>query len=777
MTTATDIDRSSPWHPTACVLCALNCGLEVQTGGADGRQITRVRGDDAHPVSQGYVCEKSQRMNHYQNGADRLQSPMRRKPDGTYEAVGWDVAIREVAERFAAVKSRFGGESILYYGGGGQGNHLGGAYGDATLKALGVQFRSNALAQEKTGEFWVQGKMFGSGNHGDFEHCEVAVFIGKNPWQSHGFARTRVVLNEIHKDPARTLIVIDPRRSETAAIADIHLQLRPGTDAWCLAALAAIVVQEGLAKRDWLAAHTRGLAAIEPTLNAIPVAQFAQVCGVGESLLRTAARRIATAASASVFEDLGLQMTLNSTLSSYLQRLIWVLSGHYGRRGTSNAYVPFLSLAKASRGDLGAGKTRGPRPERRSPVTQSRIIIGLIPCNVIPDEILSDHPKRFRAMLIESGNPAHSLADSQRMREAIRALDFSVVIDVAMTETARQADYVLPAASQFEKAEATFFNMEFPRNVFHLRAPLFQPLPGTLPEAEIHARLLEALGELSERDYRPLRRALKFGRTAFTLAFAWQRARNPRIARYAPVVLYRTLGDMLPPGMASAAVVWGICQIHAAGNRKTLAQAGFTGMAPFAANRLFDALLAQPSGVVFAQSTPEDSWQAITMAEQRINLHIPELLPELARLQQSAPPHDPAFPFILAAGERRSDTSNTAVRNTGWHRRGRYGTLRMNPADAAALDIADGERVQLTTRRGRVGVEVEVSDMLPRGSLSLANGQGLSYPNADGSLGVRGVAPNELTDSAARDSFAGTPWHKFVPARLEKSPIESIAAR
>ena len=183
------------------------------------------------------------------------------------------------------------------------------------------------------------------------------------------------------------------------------------------------MVQEGLAKRDWLAAHRSGFAEIEPILRAIPVAHYAQVCGVDETLLRSAARRIASAASTSVFEDLGLQMTLNSTLSSYLQRLIWVLGGHYGRVGTSNAFVPFLSLSKASRGDLSAGKDRGPRVERRSPVTQSKIIIGLIPCNVIPEEILTDHPKRFRAMLIESGNPAHSLADSQRMRQAIRALE------------------------------------------------------------------------------------------------------------------------------------------------------------------------------------------------------------------------------------------------------------------------------------------------------------------------------------------------------------------
>ena len=131
----------------------------------------------------------------------------------------------------------------------------------------------------------------------------------------------------------------------------------------------------------------------------------------------------------------------------------------------------------------------GTRKVGRTPVTGAPIIGGLTPCNVIPEEILTDHPDRLRAMIVESANPAHSLADSARMKEALEALDFVVVIDVAMTETARLADYVLPAASQFEKPEATFFNLEFPRNTFHLRRPLLEPLPGTLPEPEIYARL------------------------------------------------------------------------------------------------------------------------------------------------------------------------------------------------------------------------------------------------------------------------------------------------
>jgi len=758
------------WHKTACILCSVNCGLEVQTGGEDGRHITRIRGDDAHPHSQGYVCEKSQRMDRYQNGADRLRSPMRRRPDGSYEAISWDTAIREIAAKFMAIKKQHGGESILYYGGGGQGNHLGGAYGDSTLKALGNKYRSNALAQEKTGEFWVQGKMLATGTHGDYEHCEVAVFIGKNPWQSHGFARARVLLREIEKDPRRSLIVIDPRRSETAQMADHHLQIKPGTDAWCLAALAAILVQENLVAREWIEAHTTGYAQIEPVLRRIPVARYAATCGVDEALLRTVARRIATAESVSVYEDLGMQMNLHSTRGSYLQRLLWLLTGHYGRKGTANAPVPFLSLAKASKGETGIGgaKSEGPRVERRSPVANAKIIIGLIPCNVIPEEILTDHPKRYRAMLIESGNPLHSLADSQRMRQALRALELSVVIDVAMTETAREADYVLPAASQFEKCEATFFNLEFPRNAFHLRRPLFEPLPGTLPEAEIHARLVEAMGGLSERDYAPLRRALRLGRWAFTAAFLWATARNPRVARHAAVALYRSLGPTLPRGMESAAALWGLCLLYVQGNRKAAARAGFAGPAPLAGNRLFEALLSNPSGVVYADSEYQDSWSAIKLKDRRINLHLPELLPELEKLAQEPPRRDAEYPYVLSAGERRSETSNTAVRDAGWHRKGRYGALRISPQDAQALRCADGDTLRLSTRRASVDVTVEVSEMMQPGHISLPNGVGLDYRGADGSVVRKGAPPNELTDCTQRDFLAGTPWHKHVAARLER---------
>jgi anaerobic selenocysteine-containing dehydrogenase len=163
----------SEWKSSACILCSCNCGIEVQLGGEDNREIVRTRGDRAHPGSQGYLCQKASGLNHYQNGKDRLTSPLRRRVDGSFESIDWDTAIDEIAQRLTAVRDEHGGDKIFYYGGGGQGNHLPGGYAAATRKVLGSVYRSNALAQEKTGEFWVNAQMFGSFVAPDFEHCEA----------------------------------------------------------------------------------------------------------------------------------------------------------------------------------------------------------------------------------------------------------------------------------------------------------------------------------------------------------------------------------------------------------------------------------------------------------------------------------------------------------------------------------------------------------------------------------------------------------------------------
>jgi len=146
------------WRPTACNLCYANCGVLVRLD-ESGRNIVKVRGDRAHPGSQGYTCNKAAQINYYQNGRDRLSSPLRRRPDGTFEAVSWETAIVEVAARLEGIRDTYGGDKLFYYGGGGQGNHLGGSYASSVGPVLQASYSSNALAQETSGLAWLNGRL------------------------------------------------------------------------------------------------------------------------------------------------------------------------------------------------------------------------------------------------------------------------------------------------------------------------------------------------------------------------------------------------------------------------------------------------------------------------------------------------------------------------------------------------------------------------------------------------------------------------------------------
>ena len=747
---------SDQWQPTTCILCFVNCGIEVKL---DGRHIARVRGNRAHIASHGYACDKAQRLDYYQNARDRLTAPMRRKADGTYEAIDWDTAIREVAAGLTRVRDKWGGASIFYYGGGGQGNHLVGSYGASTRGALGAVFSSNALAQEKTGEFWVDELLCGARLGGDYEHAEVAVFVGKNPWVSHGFQRARPVLREISSDPKRALIVIDPRRTETAEMADYHLRVRPGADAFCLAAILGALVQEDLIDHGFMRDRTRNGDELIAALKEVPVADYCARSGLTEESVRAVARRIARASSVSVYEDLGIEHSLHSTLNSYLEKLLFVLTGNVGKRGAMNAGTSLIGLFS------------GHVESYTSPVGGHRIIGGSVPCNVIPDEILTDHPKRFRAMIIESGNPAHSLADSARMREALAALDFVVCIDVAMTETARLANYVLPASSQYEKCETTFFGASVDTdtttgNSLTLRTPLFDPMPGTLAEGEIHRRLVRAIGAMTDEDVAPLHAAAAMGRTAFAMELMRVVSERPHLAAVMTVLLYETLGPTLGAGNQNAASLWGVAQNFAGRYPDSVRRAGFSGEGPELGDALFDAMLKNRSGVVFSVDPYDETWRRIP--DGRINLTISELMDELRSLRDEHPAHNAEFPFVLSAGQRRSSTANTIMRDPAWRPKDPVGALWMSPADASKLGVESGGRVRVTTKRASVETVVEVTDSMMPGNVAIPNGMGLWYPDREGQEHLNGVPPNELTASEDRDWIAGTPFHKHVPARIER---------
>lgn len=298
---------------TACILCSRNCGLKVDI---ENGNFVRIRGDEDHPVSKGYICQKAARLQYYQSHGDRLTHPLKRQPDGSFSRVSWDEALSDIAQRLLQIREQHGGDAFAFLGGGGQGNHLGGAYGSGQLRAA-MKSRNayNSLGQEKTGDFWLNGRLFGRQDcHSteDVEHADFVLFIGCNPFQAHGIPNARDVLRDFRKDPGRTMVVIDPRRTETAKQADIHLQLKPGTDAYLMSAMLAIILRENLHDRDFLARHCSGFDNVEAALRAIPVEDYARHADVPLADVERVARGFATARSACVRVDLGIQHTLHT---------------------------------------------------------------------------------------------------------------------------------------------------------------------------------------------------------------------------------------------------------------------------------------------------------------------------------------------------------------------------------------------------------------------------------------------------------------------------------
>ena len=755
--------------PTACILCSQNCGIQIQLNGKGN--FEKISGDKAHPVSKGYLCQKATRLNYYQQQA-RLTSPLRKKDDGTFQEITWAIAIKEIAEKLVTIRNNHGGETIAYVGGGGQGNHLGGVYGTALRTACQTPYIYSALAQEKTGNFWVNGKLFGKQSTNYCEavaEAEYVLIIGANPIQSHGIPKARPVINELGRDPNRTLVVVDPRRTETAKKADIFLQVKPGKDAWLMAALLGVIIQEGLQDKEFLTTRTVGFEEVKPHFINIPVEEYARISGVDAPSIRKVARGMAKAKTMAVRSDLGIEQSYNSTLNAYLARLLFLVTGNFGKEGTNCLHTFFLPLIGHSK-EPGEGGVV-------TQVTGMKGISKLFPPNILPLEIDNDHPKRLRALLVESANPISSYADTSAQQKAYDKLDLMVVIDVAMTETARTADYVLPATSQFEKFEATFFNLEFPNNFFHLRQPIAKPLANTLPEPDIHHRLVTAMGELPASF--PILAALaKLDRLfprlkilPFSLAAAFYF--RPKWKKYAVLILKETLGKALPDGANAAAVLWAAAHRYVKKYEPAVRRTGLKGKGYALGEKLFKKILNSPSGTLLSAHRYEDHWNLIYHKDKKVHLHIPQMLEWLDALPEKAMAEENTkYPFNLIAGERRAYNANTILRNPEWRKTDKEGSIKINTADAASLNIQTGDWVTCSSETGSIKIMAKVTDEVPRGVLSMPHGYGLKYPGEDQAERI-GIMANLLTSSKHCDPLAKTPYHKNVAVKLELTRIYS----
>ncbi len=756
---------------TACILCSQNCGIVIEQD--EQGNFGKILGDKDHPVSEGYICQKATRLNFYQDQA-RLTSPLRKKSDGTFEEISWDTAIQEIAEKLVAIRDTHGGKSIAYAGGGGQGNHLGGVYGAMLRAACNTPYIYAALAQEKTGNFWVNGHLFGRQNTNYCEpvgEAEYVMIIGANPIQSHGLPKARPTINEVARNPEKTLVVVDPRRSDTAKKADIFLQVKPGKDAYLLSAILGYIIQNNLENQEFIAKRTVGFEKIKPHFEKIPVAEYAAISGVDEQLIIDVAKGISSAKTFALRSDLGIEQSHNSTLNAYLARLLFLVTGHFGREGTNCLHSFLFPLIGHSKEPEQGGVT--------TQVTKMKGIGKLFPPNILPLEIDTDHPQRLRALIVDSANPVANYADSAAQRKAINNLELSVVIDVAMTETAKEAQYVLPAQTQFEKMEATFFNLEFPENFFHLRHPISKPLENTLDEPEIYHRLVTAMGEVPA-SFPILSEVAKLDRKIPNLkllpaALSLTMMFKPKWKKYQLLILKETLGKALPYAYAKvAAFIWIASHLFVKRYEKQIRRLGYSQKGYALGEALFNKIIHSKSGTLVSKHTYEESWELIRHKDKKVHLEIPEMLEWLDDLPAKAKKeeaHHKNYPFNLLAGERRSYNANAILRNPAWRKKDVSGELKINPEDAKAYGIENGTWVKCISETGAVKMKTYLTDEVPQGMLSMPHGYGFDYPDHDED--TTGAIVNELTSLEDCDPLAKTPYHKNVRVKLEKIAVEA----
>ena len=751
--------------PTVCVLCSHNCGLRVDV--EDGR-IVAVRGDETNPITRGYVCNKAFGIAHYVEHGDRIRQPMRRRSDGVFEAVDWTTAIGEIAAKLGAIRERHSPRAIALVGIGGQGNHMDAPYATAFLRGIGSRRWFNAFAQEKTQHSLVDQWMFdappASFLHADTGRTRFLLVLGTNPKISNRGHNPTDTFKELASDPTRTVVVVDPRETETTRTATRHLRVRPGTDAYLLLAMAAVIVREGLEDRAFVERATTGVEALRAELAAVDVARMAERCGLTAAAVEETARGFAAAESAAIFFDLGVEQTPFSTLVSYLMRVLLVLTDNVGRPGGCMFLESFLPPMP--------DPTKSLEPERALasgiPAIRALGNGGMFSPTLVPEEVLLDHPERIRALIVEGANPILSYSDASRWREAREQLDLLVVIDPAMTETARLADYVLPTPVGYEKWETSAFPRGVPEIYVQLRPPVVPAPPDALPEPEIYVRLCEAMGLYAP----PPAELTALAANALTPdgAMAFLAAAQASASGGENEVLvwaYRVLGPQLPAPAVAAMFL--IAHLNAMFRTESVLRTLGTeweGRSPFELGaELFRRVLAHPEGVEIARQRLETNLEDhVGFADGKIRLAPEAMLPEIRRAIATAPTSDARFPFVMAAGLRTRWTANTIQRDPAWRKgKGPHCSLNLSPADAGSLGVRDGDLVRVSTNRGQVTMPAQIDAKLMAGHVWMPNGFGMV--SADGV--VQGANQNELTDAADRDPFTGIPHHRYVRCRVE----------
>jgi anaerobic selenocysteine-containing dehydrogenase len=769
---------------TVCVLCSHNCAVRVDVRAG---RITAVRGDETSPITTGYICNKAVSIPFYVNHAQRLEHPLRRRADGSFERVGWDTAIAEIGAKLREIRAEHSPRSIGLVGIGGQGNHMDAPYGLGFLRALGSRRWFNAFAQEKTQHNLMDQWMFDASPatffHADMENARLLLVLGTNPRISNRGHNPTESFKRFVEDPTRRMVVVDPRETETTRGAHRHLRVRPGTDAYLLLGMAASIVRNELVDYEFVRERTRDFEILRDALATVDVDEMARRSGIDAAVLVETASEFARAESAAIFYDLGVEQAPFSTLISYLIRVLLTLTNNVGRRGGDIFMETLLPPVKD------ASRTRGRELERALvsgiPAIAALGNFAMFSPTLVPEEVLADHPEHLRALIVEGSNPLLSFSDTARWREARERLDLLVVIEPAMTETAVLADYVLPTPVGYEKWEMANFPKGYPEIFVQVRPPVVPALGEALPEPEIYARLAEAMDLFGEppaalaelaADALDAEGAGKFLAAAQALA-----ASEPEYAKIAKERVlfwsYRTIGREL--AAPSLAAIWLQCHLNATLRRDSVLRtlgAEWREKSSFEiGTELFRRILDHPEGVEVARIDPERNFEDhVGFEDGRVRLAPEAMIGEVRHAAAAPPASDGDYPFVLAAGLRTRWTANTIHRDPTWRKgRGPHCALNISPADATHLGIGEGDMLRISTRRGSVTLPARIDGKLLPGHVWMPNGFGMRVAvEGNGGTHLDGANQNELTDVADRDPFTGVPHHRHVRCRIER--VETV---
>ncbi len=746
------------WKKTSCALCSSTCGLEMKV---ENNRIMAVRGDEDNPRTHGYCCRKARGMQYFQHNPERLLYPLKRVGENKFERISWEQAAREISARIREIAQSHGPKTVACQGLGGFLGQLHTVMAKQFMAAVGTQYHFRALAAELTGFYWSCGVMLGNQTfimHPDEEESEVFCASGWNPYVTHNMVEGRRIIREFSTNPDKVLIVIDPRRSETACMADIHLAIRPGTDAVLWRAMVALVLKEGWYNKAYIEEHVSDLEKILPWFEGIDIRRYIEFCELDYEEVYKVTHILATRRS-SLHSDLGVICGRHTSLVTHIQNIFLAICGNLlvpGGNCFMTAMIPGVNSTDPKLWKL--NYTRFPQ------------IFGIYPTAALADEIDNDTPDRIRALICCHSNPLHSNVDTKRHREAFKRLDFLVTIDCVMTETARESDYVLPSATGFEGYEINTMSKSFPGIYHHLRHPIIKPEGEIRDAAWIWVQLVKAYGalpELPETLYEAARKAAQGGREerkAYGVCLGKYLEEHPGLKRFRLAIVGETLGTAMDS--VTLAQYWAMLQTVPERFRVQAEAAGFP-KGPDQIEEIYETVLAHPEGVCVGKMDVDHMFDYLETEDKKIHLYAEELnewIYEITPEQEAKELYDPEYPMVLNAGRHFDANINHTMRDPDWVKgKEDIWVLTIHPEDGKRLRIADGQMAKVTTRTGEMELPAKYSMETRKNSVIIPHGFGFMFRGKPGP----GVNVNWLTTSKGLDRLAGTPIHRYVPCRVE----------